>query len=60
MTDTAQARASNRYESKTYRPRVVLNPDKNVERQLIEAIKSDRTSFSELVKQLLVKHYDID
>ena len=60
MTDTAQARASNRYESKTYRPKVVLNPDKDVERQLIDAIKSDGTSFSELVKQLLAKHYDID
>ena len=59
MTETAQARASNRYESKTYRPRVVLNPDNEIERQIIDAIKSDSMSFSERCKQLLAKHYDI-
>lgn len=59
MTDTAQAKASSRYESKTYRPRVVLNPDNEIERQIIEEIKADSVSFSELAKQLLAKHYDI-
>lgn len=59
MTDTAQARASSRYESKTYRPRVVLNPDNDTERQIIDAIKADSMSFSERCKQLLAKHYDI-
>lgn len=59
MTDTAQARASSRYESKTYRPRVVLNPDNDTERQIIDAIKSDSMSFSERCKQLLAEHYDI-
>ena len=59
MTDTAQAKASSRYESKTYRPRVVLNPDNVIEQQIIEAIKADSMSFSELAKQLLAKHYDI-
>lgn len=59
MTDSAQARASNRYESKTYRPRVVLNPDNRVERQIIDAIKADNMSFSERCKQLLAEHYDI-
>ena len=59
MTDTAQAKASSRYESKTYRPRVVLNPDNTIEERIINAIKADDTSFSELAKQLLAKHYDI-
>ena len=59
MTDTAQAKASSRYEFKTYRPRVVLNPDNEIERQIINAIKADELSFSELAKQLLAKHYDI-
>ena len=59
MTGSAQAKASSRYESKTYRPRVVLNPDDNIERQIIDAIKSDDMSFSELCKILLAKHYNI-
>ena len=59
MTDTAQAKASSRYESKTYRPRVVLNPDNLIERQIIDAIKADKMSFSERCKELLATHYDI-
>lgn len=59
MNETAQAKASSRYESKTYRPRIVLNPDNYIERQIIDAIKSDDMTFSERCKQLLAKHYDI-
>lgn len=59
MTKTAQAKASSRYESKTYRPSVILNSDKEIESQIINAIKSDKLKFSELCKQLLAKHYNI-
>ena len=59
MTDTAQGRASKKYMSKTKKPQVVLNLDNEIERQIIDAIKSDSMSFSERCKQLLAKHYDI-
>lgn len=60
MISEAQAKASSRYESKTYRPRVVLNPDNDIERKIINAIRDDSMSFSERAKQLLKQHYKID
>ena len=54
-----QAQADKRYVSKVVRKQVVLNPDNDIERQIIDAIKADNMSFSERCKQLLAKHYDI-
>lgn len=59
MTDTAQAKASKRYMSKTKKPQVVLNLDNEIERKILEATNNDDMSFSELCKQLLAKHYSI-
>lgn len=59
MTDTAQARASKKYMSKTKKPQVVLNLDNDIERKIYEATGNDELSFSELCKMLLAKHYDI-
>lgn len=60
MSDTAQAKASKKYMSKTKKPQVVLNLDNEVERKIFEATNKDEMSFSELCKMLLARHYGIE
>ena len=52
-------RAVKKYDAKVKKPQVVLNPDIESERLIIEAVAVNGDKFSELCKTLLKQYYCI-
>lgn len=52
-------RAVRKYDAKVKKPQVVLNPEIESERLIIEAVAENGDKFSELCKTLLKQHYSI-
>lgn len=52
-------RAIKAYRERGVQKQITMNPRRNDEAQLLEAIGADKTPFSTLVKRLLKQHYKI-
>lgn len=52
-------RAVKKYDAKVKKPQVVLNPEIESERLIIEAVAANGDKFSELCKTLLKQYYSI-
>lgn len=53
-------RAIARYEAKTVRKAIIFNPENALDKKILERLDSDKKPFSQIVKECLSIHYNID